>query len=81
MLGGNELGPVTPMECLFVACAMVAAAIIQANIFGEMAVLLTIIDRDSTEFQDKMDTANTAMSNISMPPDLQNKVRDYYIST
>jgi len=81
MLGGNELGPITPAENLFAAVAMVAAAIIQAQIFGEMAVLLIIINRDSTAFQEKMDTANTAMANINLSPELQNTVRDYFLFT
>lgn len=45
MLGGNEIGPRTNFELGFVAYIMLAGAIINANIFGEMAVLVTMINR------------------------------------
>jgi hypothetical protein len=40
MLGGNEMGPRTDFEIGFVVFIMLAGAIINANIFGEMAVLV-----------------------------------------
>jgi len=40
MLGGNEIGPVSEIEKAFVALIMLAGNIINANIFGEMAVLV-----------------------------------------
>jgi len=81
MLGGNELGPVTTFESFFIASIMLSGAIINANIFGEMAVLVTIISRKSTMFQAKVDTANTAMDNIMLPHHLQGKIRDYFLFT
>lgn len=50
MLGGNEMGPRTHFEMGFVAFVMLAGAIINANIFGEMAVLVQMINRKSTKF-------------------------------
>ena len=50
MLGGNEMGPRTQTELAFVAFIMLAGAIINANIFGEMAVLVQMISRKSAKF-------------------------------
>ena len=46
--------------------AMIAAAIINANIFGEMSFLITIITKKQREFQTKVDTANNAMKGIEL---------------
>lgn len=70
-IGGNELGPVAGIECLFITIAMVSAAIINANLFGQMAFLVTVMNKKSTEYQSKVDTANTAMKNINLSSHVQ----------
>lgn len=81
LIGGNELGPVAAIECLFVAFSMIAAAIINANLFGQMAFLVTVINKKSTEYQSKVDIANTAMKNIELSADIQGAIRDYFLFT
>ena len=44
-IGGNELGPHSPLESGYIIFVMVAAAFSSAYIFGEMAVLVTIISK------------------------------------
>lgn len=45
-------------------------AIMIANLFGELAVLVAELNYKSTEFQKKVDTANTAMQNMGLPNDI-----------
>ena len=40
MLGGNEMGPRTTFEIIFISLVLIMCSIINANIFGEMAVLV-----------------------------------------
>ena len=54
---------------------------INANIFGNMAVLLQGINRKASQFQEKLDTANTAMKNMKISDILQQKVQNYIMST
>ena len=61
-------------------CILIGA-IINANIFGNMAVLLQGINRKATRFQEKLDTANTAMKNMKIPDNLQRRVQNYIMST
>lgn len=81
MLGGNEMGPRTDFENGFVGMIMLLGAVINANIFGEMAVLVMMINRKNQWFQEQIDSANTAMSNIRLASELQNEIRDYLIMT
>ena len=50
-IGGNELGPVASAELIFICFCMIAAAIINATLFGEMSFLLTVIGKKGAEYQ------------------------------
>jgi hypothetical protein len=47
-IGGNELGPRTPLESAYITYCMIAANIINANIFGEMSFLTSVITKKVT---------------------------------
>jgi len=80
-LGGNEMGPRTNVEILSIFIILIILAIYNATIFGEMTVLVQMCTRKSTDFQEQIDVANTAMKNIDLPDDAQQKVRNYLITT
>jgi len=67
IFSGNELGPGVEAEFAASSVLLLAANLIKSKIFGEMAVLLVVISRRSQLFQNKFDTANTAMKNINLP--------------
>ena len=67
IVGGNELGPSSDLELFFIVSANLIGAIVNAQIFGELAVLLNQLNRKGAAYQAVVDTANTAMENISLP--------------
>lgn len=81
MLTGNEMAPRTEAEFAFVVVSMISGAILYANIFGEMTVLVQTISRKTTKFQTQRDMANTVMENVSLPSKLQDNIRDYFLFT
>lgn len=81
MLASNELGPRTEFEYFYVSFVMMAGALIFAHIFGEMAVLAQVMTKKQVKFQEQVDTANTAMKNLDIGPDVQQEVRDYFLFT
>ena len=80
-LTGNDLGPRGALQVAFGAFADLMGAIMIANLFGELAVLVAELNQRSTEFQKKVDTANTAMQNMRLPNDIQNTVLAYLRAT
>jgi hypothetical protein len=74
MLTGNDVGPRDDFQLFFTTVTLLLGAIINANIFGNMAVLITAINRKASRFQEQIDTANTAMKNMKLPEDIQKKV-------
>lgn len=81
MLGGNEMAPRTGLEIFFIDVVLLTCAIINANIFGEMAVLVSISSRKGAAFQEQIDIANTAMKNMKVPHSFQTQVREFLIFT
>ena len=81
MLTGNDLGPRGSFQIAFVAIFVTIGAIINANIFGELAVLVSAMNRKATIFQEKIDIANTAMKNLFLPEKLQIRVLGFLTYT
>lgn len=75
------MGPRSNLEIALVICFLIGTAILNANIFGEMAVLVAQSSRLATEFQAQVDEANTAMSNIELQKDSRYTIRSYLITT
>ena len=78
VIGGNELGPKETSELIYVVTINLIGAIVNAYIFGELAVLITQIGRKESRYQHVFDTANTAMSNIRLPENLKEEIRTYF---
>ena len=51
-----------------------AGAMINANIFGNMALIISELNKKTAEFQNQIDTANTAMKNMKLPNEIQTRV-------
>lgn len=81
MLTGNDIGPRGSLQVAFVVIFVTMGAIINANIFGELAVLVSAMNRKATLFQEKIDIANTAMKNMNLPEKIQLRVLGYLAYT
>lgn len=77
MLTGNDLGPREIPQIIFCSATLTAGAIINANIFGELAVILASLNRKATTFQGKLDTANAAMRNLGLDNKLQVQITGF----
>jgi hypothetical protein len=77
MLTGNDLGPRTVFQYIFLLSIITAGAIINANIFGELAVILASLNRKASAFQAKLDTANGAMKNLGLEEKLQVQITGF----
>ena len=64
MLGSNEIGPVNKSEIAFCSVSLLISSLINAQIFGEMAVLISTMKKKQTVYYEKLDIANNAMNNL-----------------
>jgi len=81
LLNGNEIGPRNVQGLIFVSGVLIFGAIVNANIFGNMAVIIQEMNKKASRFQEKIDIANTAMKNLNINKNLQNKVINYLLYT
>lgn len=81
VLNGNEIGPRTQLEVIFVTFILLVSAIINAHIFGSLAVIIQELSKKSARFYEKLDIANTTMKNLKLPRDIQKRVINYIIYT
>ena len=66
VFGLNEVAPRSLLETFIVILMMIASAIANAFIFGEMAVLVQEMVKKDIEFQESLDNANTAMHSLDI---------------
>lgn len=50
VLAGNDIGPRNTIQIIFCATLVTVGAIINANIFGELAVLVSALNRKAAKF-------------------------------
>jgi len=81
LLCGNDVYPRGNTQVALAAIFNICGALINANIFGNIAVLVSAINRKASRFQEQIDIANTAMKNMKLPEDIQRKVQDYLMYT
>lgn len=81
MLGGNDIGPRGDFQCTFVTVILLLSAIINANIFGNMAVVIQSLNRKAANFQEKMEYASETMKNLNIPEGIQEDVKSYLTYT
>ena len=81
LLVGGEVGPRNAFQAFFASIMFIAGALITAVLFGEMAVLMSNLNRRQTQFQEILDGALTTMHNMKLPQELTNKILDYITST
>jgi hypothetical protein len=78
---GNDVGPRGSFQCAYVAFSIVIGAIINANLFGQLAVILSSMNIKASKFQEKFDSTTTTMTKLSLPEKLQSKVTGFLTYT
>lgn len=64
MLAGNDMNPQGYGQLVFATIFLLAASIINANIFGNIAVILQQINRKQSSFHEKVENATNTMRNM-----------------
>lgn len=68
---GNDVNSQNLYEFLYCIPILIAGALINANIFGEVAVIVTSSNRQTMKFQERIDITRNSMRNLNLPESLQ----------
>lgn len=74
---GSDIFPTNTLETAVSAIGLFVGGLINANIFGELAMIFSELDKNYKIFQAKIAVVNTAMINLTLPFELQQDVRHY----
>ena len=77
MLTGNDIGPRGEFQLSFVSFFLFVGAIINAILFGNMAVMAQSLNRKASMFREKVEHASEAMKNLNMPSLIRGDIENY----
>ena len=69
------------MEIAYSGFTMIVGAIVLANSFAILAIIIAKLSEKQSKYQEQVDTANTAMTNIKLENELTNEVIFFVLST
>lgn len=67
---GIDNQPRTTMQTFLSSCGLFLGAVINANIFGELAMVMASTDKEFKRFQFKITQVNTVMLTLELPFEL-----------
>lgn len=81
IVAANDISPRNIGQLIFCVVGLLTCAIINANILGNITMIVTSMNKKVAAFQEKLDTVNTAMNNMHIPNETMKKVQNYIMST
>ncbi|TMW63841.1 hypothetical protein Poli38472_002782 [Pythium oligandrum] len=78
MIMGQNITLYTDPEYVFSVAAMLFGSVLQAVVFGNVAMLIANYYENQSSHQKKMEWLFASMSRMKLPLDLQNRINDYY---
>jgi hypothetical protein len=67
LLLGGDIFPISGSQCVLSSIGLFLGAVINANIFGELAVILASIGKEEKKFQCLFASFKTVMINLKLP--------------
>lgn len=77
----HDVGPTANIERMMFGIYAVISAMVNANIVGNIYVLVDEMNAKPNQFQEESDAAATAMANLRVRTDLQMVIKDYMLYT
>jgi len=77
----NELGPVNEVEMFVMIFSLLFGAVLNALIFGDIAFLISSLNKKDNQFQEKLDSGNAVMDQINLKEKDQDRIREFFLQT
>ncbi len=81
LFGINDVLPSQTLEIAYSGITMIVGAIVLANCFAILAIVVAKLSEKQSKFQEQVDTANTAMTNVQLDSDVTKEVIFFVLST
>ncbi|KAK3288152.1 hypothetical protein CYMTET_4363 [Cymbomonas tetramitiformis] len=77
-LGYGDILPTNDLERIMVVCSTVVGASVYAYMVGAVCGIVAQMDEEKNEFYKRMDNLNYFMRDKNFPPNLQERLRDFF---
>ena len=74
LFGVGEVCPRTQPEIIIAVPILILSSIVNGLIIGNMALYISELNKKRSDFQNKMDTVNTAINNLNLTENLKREV-------
>lgn len=74
---GTDIAPINTVQTIYSAIVVVFGALFCAFIFGNMASLLSAMNKKEQIFQQELDMAGSTMRALKLPEELQDEIIKY----
>jgi len=74
LFGVGEVCPRTQLEIIIAVPILILSSIVNGLIIGNMALYISELNKKRSDFQNKMDTVNTAINNLNLTENLKREV-------
>ena len=81
LFGVGEVCPRTQTEIIVSVPILILSSIVNGLIIGNMALYISELNKKRSDFQNKMDTVNTAINNLNLTENLKREVQEFFITT
>lgn len=78
---GNEMYPRTNILLLLATLIIILSYVVNANLFGQMAVIIRTINKKGKEHSRIIDLNHSIMEKIKLPTDLSNEIKTYHLNS
>ncbi|DBA00046.1 TPA: hypothetical protein N0F65_003712 [Lagenidium giganteum] len=76
--GQGEYNGLTPLQNVFPAVVVILGSVIIAIVFGNIAMLVSNFNANSTKYQRKMEALFETMNKLDLPVELRERIQQYY---
>jgi hypothetical protein len=77
VLFGTDLIPVNRAQYITMSIFLLIGALVNAQFFGTIVVILQSFNRKSQKYQEQIDVSLTSMKNMGLPVALQGRIREF----
>jgi hypothetical protein len=75
------MGPVNPSEMFVMTFLLLISSVLNSIVFGEIAMIVSSLQRKDNEYQQMLDKGNDVMSTLKLPIQVQKDFNEYFNKT
>ena len=81
MFAMGEISPRTHFELIFTIIILLISSLLNGIIIGNMALYMTELHKKKSQFNNKINTVNSAMTNLNLDVNIRREIQEFFVTT